>query len=332
MPTETTLPENESMLDGDDAGTEFGDDEWREDEHADLRATSEAEDEEDGDEDNAADGDESRFFTTRDDSEDYKHWRDAKWNPETKMFDLVENERDVVDDEVPKVHQWLRVPPRDMKKVYVTFNGGRETIMSNFIQEYKALHDKLDSMEVERSEDGLFEYLFGEDKPFANCLVRILKISYKEACQFLATVFFAAELGIPAFRLENHPSIDYKGFMEQSRFNEIWNAIANAGKNGESDKLWEELEGSLNKVCRELFLSEGYRSKTLRIALDDDKVHLHYNTSKVREDSNYLVGMKPCQHVEANCRGFTIDSAVLSATGFPLQFSVLQAGESNTDS
>eukprot|EP00957_Ditylum_brightwellii_P005562 426576-Ditylum_brightwellii.AAC.1 len=54
-------------------------------------------------------------------------------------------------------------------------------------------------------------------------------------------------------------------------------------------------------------------------------------TAAMRKDGEYLVGMKLCQHIKANCRGFTIDSAVSSATGFPLHFSVLRQGESNTD-
>ena len=40
--------------------------------------------------------------------------------------------------------------------------------------------------------------------------------------------------------------------------------------------------------------------------------------------------MKGCQHVKLNCRGFNIGPTVLSATGFPLNFSVLQHGENNT--
>jgi hypothetical protein len=112
--------------------------------------------------------------------------------------------------------------------------------------------------------------------------------------------------------------------------NEIWNKIAEAGKTGD-DKLWEELQDALNKLCRALFLTEGYRPKKSRFAFDDDKIHFQFPASAVRNDANYLVGMKPCQHVEAKCRGFTIDSAVVSASGFPCHFSVLKANENNTD-
>ena len=72
------------------------------------------------------------------------------------------------------------------------------------------------------------------------------------------------------------------------------------------------------------------RALTIRIALDNDKVHFQFSTQAVRKDKDYLCGLKACQHVKANCRGFTIDSAVSAATGFPLHFSALRQGESNT--
>ena len=59
------------------------------------------------------------------------------------------------------------------------------------------------------------------------------------------------------------------------------------------------------------------------IALDDDKVRFQYSTKTVKHDKDYLCGMKGYQHTKANCRGFTVDSAVSSTTGFPLNFSVL---------
>ena len=67
------------------------------------------------------------------------------------------------------------------------------------------------------------------------------------------------------------------------------------------------------------------------IALDDDKVRSQYSTKAVKHDKDYLCGMKGCQHTKANCRGFTVNSAVSSATGFPLNFSVLRQGENNTE-
>lgn len=269
------------------------------------------------------------YFTNAD-KDDPAHWRNMKWNEVEKKFEYIQD-READINGVPKVDMWDKVHPRDMKKIYVSFNGGRETMMSHFIEEYWCLHDRLDSLGIEKSQDGLFEYIYGENSLFATTMCRKLDIEYQEFCRFLATVYFAAELRMPASRLEEHPAINYEGYMKKERFAEIWNKIAVVGKSGETDKLWEDLQDALNKTCRELFLSENYRPEKLRIALDDDKVHFHFATASVREDKDFLVGMKPCQHVEAKCRGFTIDSAVASATGFPYHFSVLKSNENNSD-
>ena len=96
--------------------------------------------------------------------------------------------------------------------------------------------------------------------------------------------------------------------------------IGIAEKDRSKEKLWEEVQDALNKDCRELFLTG---EQKLFITLDDDKVRFKFSTISVKNDKDYLCGMKGCQHVKSNRRGFTIDSAVSSATGFPLNFSVL---------
>ena len=121
--------------------------------------------------------------------------------------------------------------------------------------------------------------------------------------------------------------------MSQADLNVIWRKIGLAGKDGSKEKLWIDVQEALNKDCRELFLTEGedQPATNLYVALDDDKVRFQFSTKAVREDKDYLCGMKPCQHTKANCRGFTIDSAVSSIPGFPMCFSVLQQGENNTE-
>eukprot|EP00956_Cyclotella_meneghiniana_P000695 scaffold739_cov66-Cyclotella_meneghiniana.AAC.3 len=164
-------------------------------------------------------------------------------------------------------------------------------------------------------------------------MMRRLDLSYEEVSQFLATTYFAAEFGATVKHLEDHRAIKYDGYMKSDRINEIWKAISVVGKTGSEEKLWQEIQDALNKSLKDLFLAEGegFRPNVMRIALDDDKVHFHMATSAMRKDGEYLLGMKACQHVKSNVRGFTIDSAVSSATGFPLHFSVLRQGESNTD-
>ena len=228
---------------------------------------------------------------------DPAYWRNMIWNEISKKFEYDPNKTADVDG-VPKVHEWSKVHPRDMTKVHVSFSGGRETLMSHYIEEYNCLHQRLDDLGIDKSQGGVFEYVYGEKSLLAVAMTRVLGVSYEELCQFLATVYFAAEFQTAASRLEAHPEVNYDRFMPKERYNEIKNMIELAGKDGKSAKLWEEVQEALNKICRELFLSQGFCPLKVRIALDDEKVHLHFSTKLVRKDKHFLLGTKSCQHMQ----------------------------------
>jgi hypothetical protein len=140
--------------------------------------------------------------------------------------------------------------------------------------------------------------LFGNESKVTEVMMRRLDLSFEECSQFLATTYFAAKLGATPKHLENHRSIKYDGYMKTDRLNEIWKAISVVGKTGSKEKLRLEIREALNKDLKVLFLAEGFRPDVMRVALDDDKVHFHMATSSIRNDGEYLVGMKACQHVK----------------------------------
>jgi hypothetical protein len=285
--------------------------------------------------DNDADGEwqssATSEFNSNDGENDPEHYRNMGWNNETLMFEYMTDDHTKSTDGTPKLNQWKMIHPRAMTDVRVTFNEGRNTMVRHFKTEYDALMTRLDDLSIVKTTDGVFTYLFGPQSRLAEVMKRVLDITYEELAQFLATTYFAAELGITAKHLETHRSINYDGHMEQKRLNEIWTLISVAGKTGSSEKLWMEIQDAINKNLLELFLAEGSRPDVMRIAVDDDKVHFNMKTASMRGDGDFLCGMKLCQHIKSNCRGMTIDSAVSSATGYPLHFSVLRQGESNTD-
>jgi hypothetical protein len=261
---------------------------------------------------------------------DHAHYRNMIWNNSTYQFEYT-RDHDEPEDSIPNLTQWKKIRPREMKRIKVTFNQGRNTMVGHYVAEYDAILKRLEHLRVEKTTKGVFDYLFGNESKLTEVMMRRLDLSFEECSQFLATTYFAAELGATPKHLENHRSIKYDGYMKTDRLNEIWKAISVVGKTGSEEKLWLEIQEALNKDLKDLFLAEGFRPDVMRVALDDDKVHFHMATSSIRNDGEYLVGMKACQHVKSNVRGFTIDSAVSSATGFPLNFSVLRQGESNTD-
>ena len=259
------------------------------------------------------------------------HWRGMKWNKELKEFE-PEDEDFEVDDRWPDLDKWMKISPKESKGLRAVFNKGRQTMVVQYVKEYQALHRRLEELDIDKSRKGLFAYLYGKETSLlADTLTRALSIEYAEFTQFLATFYFAASFRTAFKRLEDNPFVQTDYFMKSERYNEIWNKIATAGVDGNDEKLWEVLQDVLNRTLRLLFLTDGNMPKTMRIALDDDKIHYHYALKKLRECKDYLLGMKGCQHVKANLRGFTCDTAVSTASGFPLHLSILRQGETNTD-
>jgi hypothetical protein len=262
-----------------------------------------------------------------------RHWRNMVWDKTKRKFVFEMDGFDpVVDDAIPKVGDWKKLHPRDMTEARVTFNQGRETLLLHWIDEYNAFVRRLDHLNISKSREGLFDYLYGERSRLAIALTKALDIEYKELCHFLGTMYFAARFGYSLKRLKEDDDVNTEGLMESKRYNAIWRKIGLAGRNGEQEKAWMAIETAINEDVKDFFLIPGFRSSVSRIVLDDDKLRFHFPTSAVRRDANYLCGMKPCQHTKANTRGFTIDTAVLAATGFLVHFRVLRQGSSNEDS
>ena len=222
------------------------------------------------------------------------HWRNMKWNPTTLNFEYMADDYNEISDGTPNVNQWKKIHPREMRDVEVTFNDGRNEMLHHFKAEHDALINRLDFLQIDKTTEGVFTYLFGPQSRLAEVMKRVLDITYKEFAQFLATTYFAAKL------VETHRSINYDGHMEQKRLNEIWTLISVAGKTGSGEKLWMEIQDAINKTLIDLFLAEGFRPNKMRIALDDDKIRFHMATAAMQNDGDYLVGIKVCQHVKVN--------------------------------
>lgn len=152
----------------------------------DLSAVSEVDSDEDEDDDYPS--------TAVADNNDHGNWRGLHWCDETKKFkyDSIRH-RDVNVEQIPKLTQWKKVDPRKMKQVKVVVDGGRETMVNHFVDEYQSLLAHLKALHVDPSPDGVFKYLFGEGSRLAEVMTRTLNITHKEYCVFLATFFLAAE-------------------------------------------------------------------------------------------------------------------------------------------
>ena len=125
-----------------------------------------------------------------------------------------------------------------MSRFRVTFDKARESMITVMKAEYDALDARLDTLNIDKTSDGLMEHFFGEKSRFSTAITRNLGLSHSQLSQFLATFYSASEWGRPAQRLEKSERFIYEGFMDQDKLNSIWRAIGVAGKDGSNKKLW----------------------------------------------------------------------------------------------
>lgn len=124
-----------------------------------------------------------------------RHWRNMVWDERKSMFVYEMDGFDpVADNAIPKVRDWKKLYPRDMTEARVTFNQGKETLLRNYIDEHNYFKKRLDYLDVPKTREGLFDYLYGEQSRLATALTKALNIEYKELCSFLGTMYFGARL------------------------------------------------------------------------------------------------------------------------------------------
>ena len=266
-----------------------------------------------------------------------EHWRGMELDSDTNKFRFVGSNNKEAAKDIPEADQYKKIRPRDTKRVRVSFANARQCMVSILKDEYDELFQTLDELSIPKTIDGIYERLFGEDSRLVQTLCRELSMEHYHVYKFLATFYFAAELGKPPKQLQDHPNIKYNDYMDEASLNAIWRKIEVAGKDGKSTYFWQAVETALNEDCRDLFLrssnsSTGRTAKhKLRIALDDDKVHFQFGTLSVKRDKNHLCGMGGQMHARSGVKGMTIDSAVSAVTGFPLCFRVRRQGETERD-
>lgn len=233
-----------------------------------------------------------------------QHWRGLILDEETGQFSYTDCDNEETEKDVPDADQYEKLRPRDAKKVRVMFSAARQTMVGLYKQEHDDLCETLEAEGIPKTIDGIYEKLYGKDSRFIQTLMRRLRKSYQEVCLFLSSHYLATELGLPPKRLEDHPNIDYKDYMDQKTLNGIWRLIERAGKDGNSPTyLWEDVEDALNHDCRQFFLrtvnrTGETRTYKLRIALDDDKIHHAFTTASIKRDKHFLCGAAGQRHVK----------------------------------
>eukprot|EP00985_Skeletonema_marinoi_P024116 scaffold16550_cov148-Skeletonema_marinoi.AAC.1 len=178
-----------------------------------------------------------------------QHWRDMEWDPDALKF-FYKPGFDAQDG-IPTAEGYDIIKPTHAgMQVRLVFNLSRDIIMACYEGEVNHLYDTLENLGIPKTIEGVGEHLFGARSRFVQTLARRLKKDERDVHKFLATFFFAAELGLPSKRLEQHPNIKFDKYMDQQDLNSFWRDIARIGKGGgEPTYLWQSVEDSLNADC-----------------------------------------------------------------------------------
>lgn len=104
---------------------------------------------------------------------------------------------------------YVNTDARERPHVRVVFNLSRDVIMASYDKEVGQLLETFDKLEIPKTQEGISEHLFGAKNRLVQTLVRRLKHEPRDIHKFLATVYFAVELGLPSKRLQQHPNTKF---------------------------------------------------------------------------------------------------------------------------
>ena len=161
----------------------------------------------------------------------------------------------------------------------------------------------------------------GPDSKVGLFLRDSIEIDKTMYCKFMNTLLMQAAYRVSSTELfATHSFLKDHLRMTQNEYNGIWKLLANKKKLPTSQirtartevPLWESLESIVNKLCREISVTD--RTGRISIALDDDKI---WFASSVATSSD-LFNLKFTTHVKPNRKGICLHSAVSSGLNIPL--------------
>ena len=94
--------------------------------------------------------------------------------------------------------------------------------------------------------DSLASSLFGPNSKLFHLLAEELDLSYREFCQFMATLYSAATFGVSASTLYDVDRFDTSGFMEKSVFLSVLRRVEMMDASTAGDTFWMKAEEIFN--------------------------------------------------------------------------------------
>ncbi len=231
-------------------------------------------------------------------------------------YSLLDDYDDVPDDEPHGT--WTPVDPTI---VNVSVNGAKHQqreVCKSELEQVKAQCRKVLGTENPTKLD-IVNYFFGANSLLCTLFRRRFGWTIRTFLLFMATNCRLSQDGSSASKLyDNEFKTDHSHLLDKEEYTKCWNDIAEEGIPSSSSMgatsqtlFWEEVEETVNKMLREIFIV-GRSGKMINL-IDDDKFHFESHPR-----NNALFNVKIMKHVRDNRWGMVIDALCTPSLHFPI--------------
>jgi hypothetical protein len=239
---------------------------------------------------------------------------------------------------VPPLSKWKELA--STQKIHITVAKARRRLWKQAKDEVEVFRKNVKDLRLGTSAPNqvegddlqrVYHYLFGATSKLADIFLRNIDgLSKQDYLSFMLTYFMSCKYGHAVATLHNAPDEEFNSgaLMPTAQYNGIWRKIAKLRATNREEAFWQELETTMNFLCRKLFMAskEDFPLFHYRIGLDDDKPH--YAWTKHSD----ATAIKKVHHAKDNRRGFTVHTAAYSATDVPVGVVFQREKESVQDS
>jgi hypothetical protein len=225
---------------------------------------------------------------------------------------------------VPPLSKWKELA--STQKIHITVAKARRRLWKQAKDEVEVFRKNVKDLRLGTSAPNqvegddlqrVYHYLFGATSKLADIFLRNIDgLSKQDYLSFMLTYFMSCKYGHAVATLHNAPDEEFNSgaLMPTAQYNGIWRKIAKLRATNREEAFWQELETTMNFLCRKLFMAskEDFPLFHYRIGLDDDKPH--YAWTKHSD----ATAIKKVHHAKDNRRGFTVHTAAYSATDVPV--------------
>jgi len=206
----------------------------------------------------------------------------------------------------PTAQQWSTVGHDTNPSIRVNF--ARSKLLDQMVIEGNKIRSLFSSEANSKANTAIQEiadFLLGRRSDIFHAFEVSLKWDFNKYATFLATLFFAASLGMNYTKLYNNERVDCSNLMTPDEYNSCLHEIDEYAVNKlYQPRFWVLLENAYNLTMRSNFMPTRNEFKLL-LGDDDDKIHYNWQKQRLIEFGTSS-GLRHNHHTKDNVNGFTL--------------------------